>query len=166
MGYVCVYCDNTCSGSCTGGCSGGCKGSCSGTCTANCSNDCTGTCTNTCAKGCSNDCTNGCTGTCNTTCQGSCTDACNVGCVGNTTTTLYSNLILAARMESSNINDIATFIYNEAARRNASPTLVSTSIGEKITTAKINTMISNLSKAGQTTSYSASAGSKSLKALG
>lgn len=164
-GTDCYQCGGDCSFGCTNSCTGNCDG-CSGSCTATCANDCSGgckgSCNNTCLGGCNDSCANSCT----QSCVGTCANACNTGCSGQATTTLYNNLTLDVWMKSSNINDIAAFIYNEANRRGKSPTSISTSYGESISYSKINTMISNLAKAGQSISNTSSIGNISLQILG
>ena len=160
--FGCTY---SCTGNCDG-CSGSCSGSCSGGCQGNCRNTCTGGCQGSCTATCANDCSSGCKGSCTQSCVGTCANACNTGCSGQATTTLYNNLTLDVWMKSGNINDIATFIYNEANRRGKGPSSVSTSYGEGISYSKINTMISNLAKAGQSISNTSSTGNISLRILG
>lgn len=140
-----------CQWSCDG-CDGGCTGSCSGSCTG-CKGSCSGSCTGSCSGGCSGGC------------KDSCKNACNQGCSNNEATSL-ANLTLTTKFAASNITNIARLIYIEAQRRSKSPASTSFTAGKKITAADITTLISNLSLAGQTTSYSASKGSKGLKTLG
>ena len=175
-GGECSYgCTNSCSGDCRGcygGCSG-CSGTCQGTCTATCANDCTGgckgSCNTTCTATCANDCTGGCkgscTGECTGGCKGTCKDACNTGCKGQAQSTIAASLSLAEKLQQSNIQQISDFVKNEVARRGGSATAASFTVGEVITASKINVIISNLSKAGQSVS-SATANSTALRTLG
>ena len=138
----------SCSGSCAGACFNSCKG-----CTGGCSG-----CGSGCASGCS-----GCTATCADNCSGKCNSQCTGGANKDTVNLTLSNL-----MENSNMNNIAKAIYYEAGpnRRKKSPTSVTFKEGNSITASQVTSVINNLSKAGQTISYTATKGNTTLKALG
>lgn len=137
-------------------CSGGCQWSCS----YECGDDCTYGCGQVCAAGCDGSCTGGC----NTACVG-CKGACNKGC-STTESVNLASLTLTTKFEATNITNIARLIYLEAQRRGKSPSSTSFGVGSKITASEISKLISNLSLAGQTASYSATSGSKANKTLG
>ena len=183
MGKVCVDCIDTCTGGCTGGCRG-CTGSCSGSCTgckgcsgcgyscsyncSGCSGGCTGcgySCSYNCS-GCSGYCSGYCSGGC-TGCSGTCNTACNSTCTGGTQTTNINNLTLNDKMTASDMTKIKDAIAFEFVNRRGGSLsyTVTFTAGEAIDDAKITQIIANLSKAGQTASYSASAGATALKAL-
>ena len=137
---------------CSGGCAGACFNSCKG---------CTGGC-----SGCGSGCASGCSG-CTATCADNCSGKCNSQCTGGANTATV-NLTLSDLIENSNMDDIAKAIYYEAGsnRRKKSPVSVTFTEGDHITAADITTVINNLSKAGQTISYTATVGQSSLKVLG
>lgn len=168
------YCDTGCYGTCAG-CSGYCEGSCSGYCTS-CSGDCEATCrddcNNTCkggCTGCSGTCTGtctGCSGTCSNTCTGGCTGACNASCKGGQQNTNINALSANEILTTSDMTKLATAIRFEVVnRRGGSYTNVTFAAGDLIDDGKINTLIANLKKAGQTAAYSATAGNTALKVL-
>lgn len=145
-----------------------CGSDCSDWCTScygksNCMWDCSscGGCDGTCSGGCQGDCK----GECNTTCTGGCTGACNKGC-DNTESASLASVTLSEKFEAANITDIARLIYLEAQRRGNSPESTTFTSGKVINASDIAILISNLSLAGQTASYSAVAGNIGLKELG
>lgn len=176
MGFVCpdgcytncTGCEGSCSGTCTGKCSGctsctsckGCSG-CSGSCKGYCSG-CSG-----CGYDCSYNCTYSCSGGCSS-CSGSCNTACNTTCNTTVQTTNIANLTLNDKFMQSDITKIKDAIKFEVVDRRGKTLsyTVTFATGEAIDDAKIAQIIANLAQAGQTASYSASAGSSALKALG
>lgn len=141
----------TCGGNCTSStCSGGCKG-----CGSGCSGRCTG-CGSGCASGCSG-CGSGCASSCSG-CSGSCSNACNTGCTSSTQTTSFNALTATSPIHASEINELAAFIYRELQRRGVSATQQSVSVGGAATAALMTTLKTQLSSAGQTASYTATAG--------
>ena len=155
-GAGCSRCGGTCSGSCTG-CSGSCSGSCTG-CSGSCSGSCFGSCSGSCQGNCTRTCADNCSGKCNTKCTG--------GASAN-----VANLTLVDIYTQSNIKAISDAIYYEAGpnRRNKSPTSVTFSVGEVITSEKMETVINNLIKAGQSitaSDYSVADGNIVLKTFG
>lgn len=169
-GYCDTGCYGTCAG-CSGYCEGGCSGyctSCSGDCEATCRDDCNNTCKGGCT-GCSGTCTGtctGCSGTCSSTCTGGCTGACNATCTGGQQSTNINALSANEKLTTSDMTKLATAIKFEVVnRRGGSYTEVTFAAGDLIDDAKINTLIANLKKAGQTAAYSATAGNTVLKVL-
>lgn len=153
-----MACSSSCSGSAGAGCSS-CGGTCSGRCTG-CSGSCSGRCT-----GCSS-----CSGTCKATCADDCTGKCNSKCTGGASSGV-ANLTLNDIYTQSNIKAISDAIYYEAGpnRRNKSPTSVSFTVGEQITSEKMITVINNLVKAGQSitaSDYQVADGKTALKSFG
>ena len=177
----CTTCSGTCTGSCVGGCSGGncgtgcagscsgCSGSCSGRCLgcSSCSGTCSGcsSCSGTCSGTCSG-CSGSCSGTCSS-CSGTCDTACNKTCTGKTQTTNINKLTLNEKIMQKDIANIKTAIDFEVVNRRGItlPYKVTFNQSEQLDDTKITQIIANLKKAGQTSAYTASAGSKALKDL-
>lgn len=155
-----MACARSCSGSAGAGCSG-CGGTCSGRCTG-----CSGSCSGSCKGSCSGSCKGNCTRTCADNCSGKCNSKCTGGASAN-----VANLTLIDIYTQSNIKAISDAIYYEAGpnRRKKSPTKVTFSVGEAITSEKMITIINNLVKAGQSitaSDYSVADGQKALKKFG
>lgn len=156
------YCDTGCYTGCDG-CTGYCEGYCSGC--SGCSGSCKG-CSGTCTATCANDCTGGCKGSCKNTCTGGCNTACNSTCSGGQQNTNINALSANEILTTSDMTKLATAIKFEVVnRRGGSYTNVTFAAGDLIDDAKINTLIANLKKAGQTAAYSATAGNTALKVL-
>lgn len=168
-------CSSACTGGCTGvGCGGNCTGSCSG-CTGGCSSGCSGTCSGcsgtcsgTCSGGCSKTCSGGCTGNCEDNCAHGCKGTCNDQCDGEAQDTNIANMgnVLHRAMLKNDISNIAKCIEHEAKRRGETPSSVTFNKGEKIDEEKINSLISDLGKAGQELTELAEEKSKALHGLG
>lgn len=156
------YCDTGCYTGCDG-CTGYCEGYCSGC--SGCSGSCSG-CSGTCTATCANDCTGGCKGSCKNTCTGGCNTACNSTCSGGQQNTNINALSANEILTTSDMTKLTTAIKFEVVnRRGGSYTNVTFAAGDLIDDAKINTLIANLKKAGQTAAYSATAGNTALKVL-
>lgn len=183
MGFVCpdgcyTNCNGCsgcrgCSGTCSGTCKGNCKGTCSGTCSGGCGGGCKGTCKGYCSgcSGCGGDCSYDCTYSCSggcSSCSGSCSTACNTTCKTTVQATNIANLTLNDKFMQSDITKIKDAIKFEVVDRRGKTLsyTVTFAVGEAIDDAKITQIIANLKQAGQTASYSASAGSSALKDLG
>ena len=160
---------NTCGGGCSNGCKGGCtsKGGCGGNCEGSCSVTCgSGVdgssggggcgCGGNCSGKCEDNCAHDCSGSCNNQCDGKVQDT-NIADMGDT---------LHKKFLKSDISNITKCIEHEAKRRGKTPDSVSFNKGEKLDDEKINKIISNLEKAGQTLSISEEQKKKGLYSLG
>lgn len=157
MGFVCP---DGCYTNCTG-CEGSCSGSCGGACSYNCTYGCANYCAYDCTYGCS-----GCRGC--SSCSGTCNTACNTTCKTTVQATNIANLSLNDVMLTNDITKIKDAIKFEVVDRRGKSLsyTVTFAAGEAIDDTKITRIIANLAQAGQTASYSASAGATALKALG
>lgn len=162
----CTSCQ-TCTGGCrdTGGCGGTCQGSCSTTCASygGCTGTCKGECTG-CSGNCSGSCKGGCTNSCGSGCGGTCSSACNSGCKNGNYDKV--TLSLTEYFEAENIQLISDYIKYEATKRSQTPVSITFPQGELLDDSKINNIITNLSKSGQTMSNKATAGNIALRELG